>query len=190
MVRAPMASRALTASGISGVFGPHTQECHVAAGLPAVDRGFVACHEIAHAQGWAREDEANFLAWRVTSRASSRALRVSGLALALVHVHGALRRADPALQRDRALALEPAIVALMEERTSFWRGARIESAGRVATAVNDAYLRSQGHEGCVLRAHGGPPRGGTSRAPGPRGHRRLAGCSGSVISSRGRPGRP
>lgn len=147
LVRAPMVSRALTASGISGVFGPHTQECHVAAGLPAVDRAFVACHEIAHAQGWAREDEANFLAWRVTSRASARALRVSGLALALVHVHEALRRADPALQRECALALEPAVVALMGDRTSFWRGARMESAGRVATAVNDVYLRSQGHEG-------------------------------------------
>ncbi len=146
-VRAPLASRALTACGISGIFGPHTQECHVAAGLPAVDRGFVACHEIAHAQGWAREDEANFLAWRVTSRARSPALRISGLALALVHVHGALRRADPALQRDCALALGPSVVSLLEERARFWRSARVESAGRVATAVNDAYLRSQGQEG-------------------------------------------
>ncbi|MEE2940668.1 MAG: DUF3810 family protein [Planctomycetota bacterium] len=147
LVRAPLASRALTASGISGIFGPHTQECHVAAGLPAVERGFVACHEIAHAQGWAREDEANFLAWRVASRARSPALRISGLALALVHVHGALGRADPALQRARALELGPAVVALLEERASFWRGVRMEAAERVATAVNDAYLRSQGQEG-------------------------------------------
>lgn len=146
-VRAPLSSRWLTASGISGIFGPHTQECHVAAGLPPVDRGFVACHEIAHAQGWAREDEANFLAWRVTSRSGSPALRISGLALALVHVHGALRRADPALQRERALALGPSVVSLMDERAAFWRDARVESANRLATAVNDAYLSSQGHGG-------------------------------------------
>lgn len=146
-VRAPLASRWLTASGISGIFGPHTQECHVAAGLPPVDRGFVACHEIAHAQGWAREDEANFLAWRVASRSRSPALRISGLALTLVHVHGALRRADPALQRECALTLTPSVVSLMDERAAFWRRARVESANRLATAVNDAYLTSQGHEG-------------------------------------------
>ena len=146
-VRAPLASRWLTACGISGIFGPHTQECHVAAGLPPVERGFVACHEIAHAQGWAREDEANFLAWRVASRSSSAALRVSGLALALVHVHAALRRADPDLQRECALALAPAAVSLLDERGAFWRGATVDSANRVAKAVNDTYLRSHGHGG-------------------------------------------
>lgn len=170
-VRAPLLSRALTAGGISGIFGPHTQECHVAAGLPPVDRGFVACHEIAHAQGWAREDEANYLAWRVGSRSDVPALRVSALTLALVHVHGALRRADPALQRELALALDPAIVALIEKRTVFWRGARVEQATRVATAVNDTYLRSQGQAGVASygrmvdllvaerRARGGPADG-------------------------------
>ncbi|MEM8712556.1 MAG: DUF3810 family protein [Planctomycetota bacterium] len=144
VVRAPAASSILAAAGISGIFSPFTQEAHVAAGMPAVDLAFTACHEIAHAQGWAREDEANYLAWRVASRSSHAGLRRAGLALALVHVHRALRRADPKLQHARALALDVRIVTLLEERSAYWAGVRSQVAAGAAGAVNDAYLRSQG----------------------------------------------
>lgn len=147
VLRAPLLSRGLTAGGISGIFGPYTQECHVAAGLVPVDRAFVACHEIAHAQGWAREDEANYLAWRVGSRAESRHVRIGARALALRHVQSALFRANPELFREHARGLTPSVVELLEERRVFWEGARMETASRVASAVNDTYLRSQGHEG-------------------------------------------
>lgn len=143
----PVASRALTASGISGIFSPFTQECHVAVGLVRADRGFVACHEIAHAQGWAREDEANYLAWRVASRSDDAELRVSAHAVALLHVLRALKRADPALYAEQAEQLSPDILALFEERSTFWVGARVEAATRIATRANDSYLRSQGQAG-------------------------------------------
>lgn len=149
VLAAPMLSRALTASGISGIFSPFTQECHVAAGLTAIDRGFVACHEIAHLQGWAREDEANYLAWRVGSRSGSPWLRRSALALALLHVHGALAKADGALQAERAGELSDETVELFEKRAAYWRGARVAAAAGAARTLNDRYLKSQGQRSGV-----------------------------------------
>lgn len=149
VLAAPVLSRALTASGISGIFSPMTQECHVAVGLTAIDRGFTACHEIAHLQGWAREDEANYLAWRVASRSGNPWLRRSALALALLHVHRALARADVALQAERARELSGETVELFEKRAAFWRGARVPAAAGAARTLNDRYLKSQGQRGGV-----------------------------------------
>ncbi len=149
VLAAPVLSRALTASGISGIFSPLTQECHVAAGLTGIDRGFVACHEIAHLQGWAREDEANYLAWRVASRSGDPWLRQSAYALALLHVHRALAAADPKLQAERAAELSEETVRLFERRSAFWKGARVAVASGAARAVNDRYLKSQGQQGGV-----------------------------------------
>ena len=146
---APASSAALVASGISGIFSPFSQEAHVAFGLPQVDLAFTACHEIAHAQGWAREDEANYLAWRVASRSGSRILRKAALAIALIHVHRALQVADPKLQRRRAMSMDVRVVNLLEERSSYWSRRKSAVASKAMGAVNDTYLKSQGQKGGV-----------------------------------------
>ncbi len=149
MLCAPASSGVLVASGISGIFSPFSQEAHVAFGLPEVDLAFTACHEIAHVQGWAREDEANYLAWRVGSRSQSRVLKKAALALALVHVHHALRVADPRLQHQRALSMDVRVVNLLQERSSFWSKRKSRVASRAVGAANNTYLKSQGHAGGV-----------------------------------------
>ena len=143
----PALSGAIVSGGISGIFSPFTQEAHVAGHLPEPDLLFTACHELAHAQGWAREDEANYLAWRVGSRAADHSLRAAARLLALAHVLGALGRADRAVLVDRLEGLDPRIQEALEERARFWDRERSPAASRAASAVNDAYLRSQGQDG-------------------------------------------
>lgn len=143
----PALSGVIVGAGISGIFSPFTQEAHVAAHLPEPDLLFTACHELAHAQGWAREDEANYLAWRVGSRSSSAEVRSAARLLALGHVLGALGRADRERLAARIDQLDPRIRSAMEERARFWDRERSPAASRAASAVNDAYLRAQGQEG-------------------------------------------
>ncbi len=69
--------------------------------------------------------------------------------LALHHVHRALRRADPLLQRKRALAFDVRIAALMEHRSAYWQKRRSPAASRAVGAVNNTYLKSQGHRAGV-----------------------------------------
>ena len=147
VLAAPVLSPALKASGISGIFSPFTQECHVAAGLTRADRGFVACHEIAHSQGWAREDEANYLAWRIASRAEDPELQISAYSMALLHVSRALAVADPLAYGRFASELSDRIVDLYAARADFWGAVRSRVATGVATRVNDTYLKSQGQVG-------------------------------------------
>jgi hypothetical protein len=147
MVVAPLLGNAIVSAGISGVFSPFSQEAHVASNLPEPDLLFTACHEIAHVQGWAREDEANYLAWRVASRSSDPAFRRAALIVALHQVLGALRKADPELLAQRSDELDPRIETEFRARARFWASERSHVVSRAATAVNDAYLRSQGQDG-------------------------------------------
>ncbi len=147
LVVGPQLSGMLVTAGISGIFSPFTQEAHVAVHLPEADVLFTACHEIAHVQGWAREDEANYLAWRVASRSDDGALRRAALIIALSHVHSALERADKELMAKRWHDLDPLIKEQFAMRSEFWARERSVVAVRAASGVNDAYLRSQGQPG-------------------------------------------
>lgn len=129
--------------GISGIFVPFTGEPLVNDLLPESELPFSAAHERAHAAGWAREDEANFQAWRACRDSGDADFRYSGtLAASLYALHALL---DVAPDRARALAAtrSPAVERDVEAIRAYLR--RYE--GRLAQAgerVNDAYLRSQG----------------------------------------------
>jgi len=49
--------------GIGGVYFPFTGEANVNISMPHTSIPFTACHEMAHQIGFAREDEANFIAY-------------------------------------------------------------------------------------------------------------------------------
>ena len=139
---APLASPLLVMAGITGIFGPFSQEAHVARGLVPLDQGFGACHEVAHLQGWAREDEANYLAFRVCTRYGSPPLTVCGYAGALRHVLRALRNEDRGLWTALVSGLDERIIALFEDRRIHWNTRRNVRVSKAASRVNDAYLKS------------------------------------------------
>jgi hypothetical protein len=149
----PLASTLLIAGRVSGVFSPFTGEAHVARGLPAVARGFSACHELAHGRGYAREDEANGLAFLVGVESGDPYLVLSSTALGLVHVMGALGRVDPERFAATVAELDAGLLRDLAAQRAFWtqeRSQLVQGFGRVATATNDAYLRSMGTRDGVL----------------------------------------
>ena len=64
--------------GTRGVISPLTLEAHVDFGLPPLALAFSAAHEKAHLAGFARERDANFVAWYALSRAADPRLRYAG----------------------------------------------------------------------------------------------------------------
>jgi hypothetical protein len=46
--------------GFTGYYNPFTAEAQIHTGIPIFLRPFVACHEMGHQLGWAKENEANF----------------------------------------------------------------------------------------------------------------------------------
>ncbi|HVD78146.1 MAG TPA: DUF3810 domain-containing protein [Vicinamibacteria bacterium] len=138
-------STVLSYLGISGIFSPFTGEANVNMTLPDPDVPFAACHELAHARGFAREDEANYVGYLACTRHPDSDFRYSGLLAASVYAMNELARVDreghlrldgrraPGVRRDLA-----ALVAWAER----YRG----PAERVSQAVNNAYLKTQGQK--------------------------------------------
>jgi len=146
LLRFPLLSPLLTALGISGIYAPFTGEAHVNREQEDAQLGFNACHEAAHARGFAREDEANYLAWRVGARAEESELAYSAHLGALRHVAAALARTDLRAGLELHAALDPAVARDWQAIDGFWqpRTPAVRAARVVSERVNDTYLKSQG----------------------------------------------
>jgi hypothetical protein len=139
-------SPALALLGISGIFMPFTGEANVDTTLPEWTLPFVAAHEIAHQRGFAREDEANYLAYASCFRHPDPAARYSAVMEASLYALAALRTADPAAHHALQARRGPAVRRDLEALEA-WRRKYESRAGAVHEKVNDAYLRVQGTEG-------------------------------------------
>lgn len=136
-------SSALSYLGITGIYVPFTAEANVNATVPDADLPFTASHELAHAQGFAREDEANYLGYLACRLHEDRDFRYSGTLAASLYAGGALAAVDREASRSVEAGRSPAVgrdLAALRAWSERYRG----RVSRVSQAVNHAYLRSQG----------------------------------------------
>jgi hypothetical protein len=143
VVRIARSSGLLARLGISGIFVPFTGEPHVNVTLPEWTLPFIAAHEVAHQRGFAREDEANYLAFVAGRRHPDADARYAAAMEASLYALGALRALDPAraasIEARRGDGARRDIAALQA-----WQARYLGRAAAVHARVNDAYLRSQG----------------------------------------------
>lgn len=148
VIRGPWLSRVMTLCSTTGIYSPITGEANVNAHMPDLEQPFAALHEVAHLRGYAREDEANFIAWWIGSRSSEPWIAYSSEL-------GAWRTAvNEAWRVDYLLAMqleEEAPEPVKRDESvlrAFWAG-RPQLATKVLSAIsattNDLYLKSAGH---------------------------------------------
>ena len=87
-------SRLMSWTEITGVFTPWTMEANVNIDISPYSIASTMCHELAHLRGFMREDEANYIAYRVCMASDSVDLQYSGTMLALIHTGNALYGQD------------------------------------------------------------------------------------------------
>ncbi len=129
--------------GISGIFVPFTGEALVDTLIPEVEMPFSASHELAHLQGWAREDEASFVAYTACRGHAAPDFRYSGALMASLHASAALAARDRESAKRVAAARAPAVVRDVAEIRA-WQQKYEGLLSRLGDRVNDRYLRSQG----------------------------------------------
>lgn len=146
VVRNALASPLMTLGGISGIYWPFTGEPHVNSLPPAPQRLFSALHEVAHERGFAREDEANYIAVHVGSTSGDAELAYSVSLMAYLNLHRSLAAADAdkavQLAKERPEGVQRDSAAL----AAFWKP-KSKAAARVrevSTTMNDTYLKAQG----------------------------------------------
>ncbi len=87
-------SKAMSMTGIWGVYFPFTAEANVNVAIPDSMKPSTTCHEMAHQRGFAREDEANYIATLTCSLNPSLEFQYSGALLSLIHITNAIYAHD------------------------------------------------------------------------------------------------
>lgn len=119
-IKSSLLSYPLSIMGYSGYLNPITNEAHINALIPAHRIPVVSCHEQAHQLGFAKENEANFIAVMATLANDDIYFQYSGSIFALRYCLSDLYRRD----RDRADALKAemnlGILKNYEQSRDFW----------------------------------------------------------------------
>lgn len=138
------ASRIMTRLGISGIYSPFTGEPNINTNQPESELPFSIAHEKAHQRGYAREDEASFVAFLVCTRSDSPFVRYSGFTRGL-RVLAPLRAAvSPERYREIVDQLSAGVRADLQKNAEFWRIARHPLLEKLADRTNNTYLRANG----------------------------------------------
>ncbi len=147
-IRRAWISRVMTLGSITGIYSPFTGEPNVNAHAIELMQPFVACHEVAHLRGYAREDEADFIAWYVGSRSPDPTIAYSCELIAYRIAMHQLMNADAIAAILLRQQLPREVLGDNLAIDSFWDGqprAVSHVVTQIARTSNDIYLKSSGH---------------------------------------------
>ncbi len=135
-------SGVLTRMGISGVFSPFTGEANYNQEVPPSDLPFVLAHEKAHQRGWAREDEASFIAFVVCTNSGDPFVRYAGYLQALPKLMQVLRRTNESEYTALRARIAEGPLRDLASRAQFWTFRENPILGAAARQTNNTYLRA------------------------------------------------
>jgi hypothetical protein len=138
-------SQLLSILGFSAIYVPFTGEPTINELIPPAELPFTIANQKAHQRGYAREDEANFVAYVICINAEDPYVRYSGY-LHGVKVLAEIEQADAGRYRDM---VAPGPSADLDASRQFWESGRDLDARRVSTRVVQAYLRFNGVAGGI-----------------------------------------
>ncbi|RXG20749.1 DUF3810 domain-containing protein [Leeuwenhoekiella aequorea] len=110
----------LTYMGFGGYLNPITQEAQINGLMPAHRWPLVACHEEAHQLGFAKENEANFIAVMATTNNPDPYFKYSGYIFALRYCLGEVYNRNRTMGEILSTQVSPGIVANYRESQDFW----------------------------------------------------------------------
>ncbi len=136
-------SKIMSYTYIMGFYFPWMVESTLNKDVPQFWIPALMAHEQAHARGYMREGDANYLAFRVGMATDNEELHYSALMHSLNYVLNALYRTDPEFHQVMVDALDKNVLQDFQENTIYWQA----FSGPVAQAsnkVNDTYLKANG----------------------------------------------
>ena len=135
--------------GIGGIYFPFTGEANVNMHQPAPFLPATICHEMAHQNGFAREDEANYLGYLACRLHPDPAFRYSGTLSALRVSMGTLRQLDSLAFRELRELYSPGLVRDLKATYAYWE--KYEGPmEELSEQVNNLFLRANRQEDGIL----------------------------------------
>jgi len=141
-------SQIQTRSGISGYYMPFTAEPNVNNDLPLPFYPAAAMHEVAHLHGFAREGEANYLAYLTCQYHPDPLFQYSGTLLAFVYAADSLYQISPQAYDQVISSLSAEVRQDIKNNHEFW--SRYQGPlTTIADRINDIYLKANQQPGTV-----------------------------------------
>lgn len=144
-------SRAMSYTGIVGMYVPFTMETNVVTDNEnEYSTPKTMAHELAHLQGYIREDEANYIAYKVCTTSDNWDLKYSGYMLAFLTSANALYNENIDLYREVYATLDKKVYNDIKANSEYWEEIESSELGKrivaVSDEVNDTYLKVSGQE--------------------------------------------
>jgi hypothetical protein len=134
-------SQQLCYTGISGIYFPYTGEANVNTLVPDSMLPSTTCHEMAHQRGFAREDEANFIAYLTCKAHKDVDFQYSGYLLATIYSMNALYEYDIDRYHELYSKYSDGVKRDLKYHSEFWK--QFEGpAEELQEKINDTYLKS------------------------------------------------
>lgn len=145
-IKPVMLSRAMSYTHITGVYTYFTGEANLNVDFPDYTLPYTAAHELAHQRGIARENEANFVAFLVTSASQDDYIRYTAYLNLFEYVGSALYRADATRYKAVLALLDQRVLEELRAFSAFFDTYRDATIADISDAVNDTYLKAHGNE--------------------------------------------
>ncbi|GHU65681.1 hypothetical protein FACS1894184_01960 [Clostridia bacterium] len=139
---------------IEGLYFPYTFEALVNTSIPAIDLPFVACHEAAHALGYAREEEANLIAAIVCAKSPDPVFQYSGVMSSLRYALSSLAAHDVSAYWSLLDQMNANVRADFINRQRYWQERSSTPLAQFAARINDLFLLKAGGESGGAKSYG------------------------------------
>lgn len=129
-----------------GVYSPLTMETNINIDVAHYSIPSTMAHELAHAYGFMREDEANFIAYLACMKSDSIDFKYSGTMLALIHTGNQLSKKSPEAYNKLWSMYSEDVVRDLRANSDYWAKFADNKISEVSNAINDTYLKVNNQE--------------------------------------------
>ena len=134
-------SKYMSYTGIAGIYIPFTSEPTINTDIPYQSLLSAISHEIAHQRGFAKEDEANFIAYKANTNNPDEGFQYSGYYLAMNHLMNEVYRENKDDYIILYTKLSDAVKRDMDFTKEYW-ASKEGKINETTTKMNDNYLKA------------------------------------------------
>lgn len=127
----------------TGIFSPFTYEANLNMQMPESYFPSTVAHEYAHLQGYAREDEANFISWYVARKSDNTDFAYSAYLLALTYSINSLYSSSNELYKQLYENISDGVLRDLRDNSAYWKDFDTQLSEK-ANDVYSSYLKSSG----------------------------------------------
>ena len=111
----------LSYMGFTGYLNPFTLEAQVNGRMPKINLLLTTAHEMAHQQGYAAENEANFMGFLHCYQHPALDIQYAAALFGFRYTYNELYKANPTVAREILCSLYPGILKNFKASSAFWQ---------------------------------------------------------------------